>query len=411
MKKIFLSLTATVLLCGALPQQTLAGCFGNSKQSGDTELGYGGGYTYSSPYDNEPTQPSNACIRFLSNAYDAIASAGNAVLQHPLFDTTPKRVVWVVVGGAAIASPWLVPAVATAIAPTATTLAPFSGQNDSFILDNNGTTPFPALTFTTTPEPSKPLIEDAIDALQQNGSLPLEMAQGLTPEEASAIMVRSQEWSDDPQFNGIKIVSGNRNCTALVPNDWERCVEELSQPETTTTTTTTTTATLSPLVEGILSGRTPINFMKASDFRNLVPSEKEKVNQHWRENQTPDTPFYFIEEGIPCRVDMPIDVNFCRTGTVNTMSNADIDTAVKAQAITLEMISTIPPYRIDARINAGGKWSQYLYNKEGKYLRKNGSNVYFYSMPELRSKWNLPWNILMEGKDTEDAKGNTYTWH
>ena len=53
MKKIFLSLTATVLLCGALPQQTLAGCFGNSKRSDDTELGYGEGYAYSSPYGDK----------------------------------------------------------------------------------------------------------------------------------------------------------------------------------------------------------------------------------------------------------------------------------------------------------------------------------------------------------------------
>ena len=129
MKKTLLSLTAAALLCTALPQQTLAGCFGNSKRSDDIKMTYMG-YSSVPAYDDGTTQPSNACSQLFSNVYDAIASAGSSVLQHPLFNTTPKRVAWGVVVGTAIASPWLVPAVATAIAGGTTAIGTSNNATD-----------------------------------------------------------------------------------------------------------------------------------------------------------------------------------------------------------------------------------------------------------------------------------------
>ena len=53
MKKTLLSLTAAALLCTALPQQTLAGCFGNSKRSDDIEMTTYGNYASVPAYDGE----------------------------------------------------------------------------------------------------------------------------------------------------------------------------------------------------------------------------------------------------------------------------------------------------------------------------------------------------------------------
>ena len=118
MKKIFLSLTATILLCGALPQQTLAGCFGNSKQSSDIEMNLYGHYASVPTNDGETTQPSNACRQFLSNACD----------------TTLKKAAWItggIVGGGLVTSGyWWVPAVATAIAGGTTAIGTSNNATD-----------------------------------------------------------------------------------------------------------------------------------------------------------------------------------------------------------------------------------------------------------------------------------------
>ncbi|MEH0002305.1 MAG: hypothetical protein V6Z78_01855 [Holosporaceae bacterium] len=235
MKKTLLSLTAAALLCTALPQQTLAGCFGNSKRSDDIEMTTYGNYKSVHTYDGE-SEPPNTCSQLLSNAGHTASSAWSDLMQSRACDKTWKKALWItggiVVGGLVISGYWWVPAVATAVAPTAsTTLAPFSGQNDSAVPAGNGI-PAPSFDCTKAPKLSQCLIEDAIEELQQNGSLSLEIAQDLTAEEVSAIMVRSQEWSDDSQSKEIKIVSEGQSCAVSDPRVWDFCIKELSQPET-----------------------------------------------------------------------------------------------------------------------------------------------------------------------------------
>ena len=216
MKKTLLSLTAAALLCTALPQQTLAVWPRNRAHSGEVKYR---SYPYRLPYDNRVQQPSNPCSRFISNASHTASSAWSDLegWKKALLLTGIT-----VVGGTAIAIPWLGPAVANAIATTATTLAPFSGQNDSFILDNNGTNPFPALNFITKPEPSKILIENAVEALEQKGSLPLEMAKDLTPEEAETVAKKYRN-------NVIPISSDDfENCVKLRPSEWSSYMDRIA---------------------------------------------------------------------------------------------------------------------------------------------------------------------------------------
>ncbi|MGB1230600.1 MAG: hypothetical protein ACPG7U_05535, partial [Holosporaceae bacterium] len=115
-----------------------------------------------------------------SRARHTASGAWSDLMQSRACDKTWKKALWIT-GGIAVVflvtSPWWAPAVAA--------LAPFSGQKDSAVPAGNGI-PAPSFDCTKTPQLSKCLIEDAVQALQQNGSLPLEMAQDLIPDEVSA---------------------------------------------------------------------------------------------------------------------------------------------------------------------------------------------------------------------------------
>ncbi|MEH0002306.1 MAG: hypothetical protein V6Z78_01860 [Holosporaceae bacterium] len=110
-----------------MPQQTLAGCF--EKRSDNTQLKYIGRYTYGSTYDDETTQPSNACSRLLSNACD----------------TTLKKAAWIsggIVGSSLVISGyWWVPAFTTAIAGGTKAISTFNNATDATL--NNLVLPNP----------------------------------------------------------------------------------------------------------------------------------------------------------------------------------------------------------------------------------------------------------------------------
>ena len=150
-------------------------------------MSYTGDYTYGSPYGDEAPKASNPCRQFLSNACD----------------TTLKKAAWItggiVGGGLLISNYWWVPALANAVAATTTTT-------------------------TTTPDPSKLLIENAVEVLNEKGSLPLEMAQALTPEEAKAVAKKYRN-------NVIPISSEDfEKCVNLKLSEWPSYMDRVANP-------------------------------------------------------------------------------------------------------------------------------------------------------------------------------------